>query len=176
MLPSRLSTAGPTVRGLMSQAFFSTRDTEMVELIDGETSFNDVVVRCGGFLGPTQPLLLPRPAVKRPAARRPLPAPPAPHPLRGYRLPPSRLCLQHSRCLLRVVVTLTWCGRGGLRGLGAPRGCSVGRRGSGGMVGSPAARFHPSAHVAVRAVPRLCFTSSTDRTEERSVLHGWLVW
>jgi hypothetical protein len=49
MLPQsfgRFSTAGPTVRGLVSQAFFSTRDgTDMVELIDGESAFNDVVVR-----------------------------------------------------------------------------------------------------------------------------------
>jgi hypothetical protein len=48
MLPQsfgRISTAGSTVRGLVSHAFFSTRDgSDMVVMIDGEKTFNDVVV------------------------------------------------------------------------------------------------------------------------------------
>ena len=51
MLPQsfgRISTAGSTVRGLVSHAFFSTRDgSDMVVMIDGEKTFNDVVVRAG---------------------------------------------------------------------------------------------------------------------------------
>ena len=56
MLPQsfgRISSAGSTVRGLVSHAFFSTRDgSDMVVMIDGEKSFNDVVVRFRwGFFG-----------------------------------------------------------------------------------------------------------------------------